>query len=122
MSGQEELKPRAKKSFRSSSARDVRSRLCGVRTHTERERRGLLGVKEFQRKNYISLRNSGACVDTIFVARVNLMNKQPMKEWADVRRESALGLWSEMGFTNEVKEGAGEATSASYLLDFMSFV
>ena len=56
------------------------------------------------------------------MARVNLMNKQPMKEWADVRRESALGLWSEMGFTDEVKEGAGEATSASYLLDFMSFV
>ena len=45
----------------------------------------------------ISLRNWGKCVDTVFLARVNLLGKRPMKDGPalDQRgRRGKMGLWA----------------------------
>ena len=54
-----------KKSFYSPLASDARSHFCRVRIHAEEERRPIR-LREFRSKIYISFRNWGVCVDTVF--------------------------------------------------------
>jgi len=64
------------------------------------------------------------CVDTIFLARVNLVGKQAMENGPalDWGRRSILVLWARGSVTTDgAMEGAGEAGSASYVLGFVLF-
>ena len=118
------VEPRAKKSFYSPLAWGARSHLCGVRNHTE-EREDQSDWRNFGAKVHISLRNWGACVDTIFLACVDLLDKRPIENGPMLdrrRRESILGFRAKGSVAADgAMEGDGEFTSASYLLGFVSF-
>ena len=107
-------------------ARDARSRLCGIRVHAEAEGKPI-GLKELQSKIYISLQNWGQAL-TPFFGTCQSVGQTADREWVGTgsggeERESILGLWAGGGIAADgAMEGAIGATSASYLLDFVSFV